>query len=60
VQVRIELQVRGRALHHDDSAALGALARALAQAPPVPAEHRVDEQPRDRTEDLAVEAEAPP
>ena len=50
--------VRRRALRHDDSAALGALARVLARAPPVPAEYRVDEQSRDGAEELTVEAEA--
>ena len=49
--------VRPRALH-DDGAALGALPSARAQAAPIPAEHGVDEQPRDGTEELTVEAES--
>lgn len=47
VPVRIELHVRRCALHDDDGSALGALACARAQAPPVPGEHRVDEEAGD-------------
>jgi hypothetical protein len=57
VEVRIQLQVGGSALHGDDGTALDALARAGAEAASVPAEDGVDEDARDGAEELAVEAE---
>ena len=58
MQVRIEFQVRRGTLHSDDRATLRVLARAFTQTPAVPAEDGVDEQPRDRAEQLAVEGQA--
>lgn len=52
-----ELCEGGVALHDDDGAALRVLACARAQTPSIPAEYRIDEQPRDGAEELAVEAE---
>jgi len=58
VQVRIQLEVRRCALHHDDSAALGALKRGRTQSTAVPAEHGIGEDAGDGAEELAVETEA--
>jgi hypothetical protein len=57
VEVRIQLQVGGGALHGDDGAALDALVRAGAEEAPVPAEDGVDEDARDGAEGLGIEAE---
>ena len=56
--MQVGVEVRRRALHDGDGAALGALTSARTQAPPIPAEHRVGEDAGDDAEELAVEAEA--
>jgi hypothetical protein len=57
VQVRVEFQVRGRALRDHHRPALRTLPRARPEAAPVPAEHGVHENARDGPEELAVEAQ---